>query len=67
MNWKKKFNAIALKLEEFEFFNEELNYFLLISEEILYIIYQNCKRIPFGHCNFALELFDFYGNMGCKN
>lgn len=57
---EEKFNAIALKLEEFEFFNEELNYFLLISEEILYIIYQNCKKNSFGHCDFALELFDFF-------
>ena len=57
---EEKFNGIALKLKEIEFFNDELNYFLLISEEILYIIYQNCKNNSFGHCDFALELFDFF-------
>jgi hypothetical protein len=57
---EEKFDAIALKLEKLELFNYELDYFLLISDEILYIIYQNCKNNSFGHCEFALDLFDFF-------
>ena len=56
----KKFDDISKKLSKYEFLNEELNYFLLISDEILYIIYQNCENNLFGHCDFALELFDFF-------
>lgn len=52
-----------MKLENYEIFNEELNYFLSISDKILYIIYQNCKDPSFGHCDFALELFDFFIEM----
>lgn len=55
-----KFNEIALKLENYEFLNEELDYFLSISDKILYIIYQNCKDSSFGHYDFALELFDLF-------
>lgn len=55
-----KFNEIALRLEKYEFFNDQLDYFLSISDKILYIIYQNCKDSSFGHCNFTLELFDFF-------
>ena len=55
-----KFNAIALKLEKCEFFNEELDYFLMIAEKILYIIRKNCEDASFGHCDFALELSDFF-------
>lgn len=32
----------------------------MISDEILYIIYQNCEDTSFGHCDFALELYDFF-------
>lgn len=56
----KKFDEIALKLEKYEFLNDELNYFLLITEQILYIIDQNVKNSSFGHCTFALELFEFF-------
>ena len=38
---EEKSNAIALKLEKCEFFNEELDYFLMIAEKILYIIHKN--------------------------
>ena len=55
-----KFEEITLKLEKYEIFNEELDYFLLISEKILYIIHNNCKDSSFGYCDFALELFDFF-------
>lgn len=58
-----KFNEIALKLEKYELLNEQLDYFLSISDKILYIIYQNCKDPSFGHCDFALELFDFFIEM----
>lgn len=55
-----KFNEIALKLEKYEFLNDQLDYFLSISDKILYIIHQNCEDSNFGHCDFALELFDFF-------
>lgn len=55
-----KFDEIALKLEKYQFFNDELDYFLMISEKILYIIRKNCENTSFGHCNFALDLFDFF-------
>lgn len=55
-----KFKDIANNLERYEFLNDELTYLQLISDEILYIIDQNCKDSYFGHCDFALELFDFF-------
>ena len=55
-----KFNDIALRLEKYEFFNEQLDYFLSISDKILYIIKQNCIDSSFGHCDFALDLFDLF-------
>ena len=57
---EEKFNNIADNLEKYGIFKEELTYFLLISDEILYIVYQNCENASFGHCEFALELFDFF-------
>ena len=57
---EEKFDEIAIKLEKYEFFNDELTYFLLISDQILYIIYQNCENASFGHCDFALEIYDFF-------
>ena len=57
---EEKFNDIANNLEKYDYFNDELTYFLLISDEILYIIYQNCENTSFGHCDFALELFNFF-------
>lgn len=56
----KKFNQIAVKLEKIGFLNYELNYFLSISDKILYIVHENCKNISFGHCDFALHLFDVF-------
>ena len=48
---EKKFNNIANNLDKYEIFDDESTYFLLISDEILYIIYQNCKNTSFGHCD----------------
>lgn len=55
-----KFNEIAQKLEKCEILNDEFNYFLTISDKILYIVHKNCKNPSFDHCDFALELFDFF-------
>ncbi len=55
-----KFNEIALKLEKYEILHNELDYFLLISDKILYIVYKNCENNLFGHYDFALDLFDFF-------
>ena len=57
---EEKFNEIALKLEKYEFLNNELNYFLSISDKILYIVNENCINTSFGHCDFALNLFDVF-------
>ena len=57
---KDKFNDIENNLKSYDFLNEELTYLILISDEILYILNQNCKDSSFGHCDFALELFDFF-------
>lgn len=38
----------------------EYNYFLSILDYILYIVRQNSIDTNFGHCNFALELLDFF-------
>lgn len=54
------FNDIALKLEKYEILHEELDYFLLTSDKILYIVYKNCENNSFGHYKFALNLFDFF-------
>ena len=56
----KNFNNIALKLEKYEILHEELDYFLLTSDKILYIVYKNCENNSFGHYEFALDLFDFF-------
>lgn len=40
---EEKFNDIANNLETCEFFYDELEYFLLITDQILYITYQNCS------------------------
>lgn len=57
-----KFDEISFKLKELKLY-EEYNYFLSISEYILYIVRQNSIDSTFGHCNFALELFDFFRNL----
>ena len=57
---EEKFKDIANNLERYEFLNDELTYLQLISDEILYIVGENCKDSYFGHCDFALELFDFF-------
>jgi hypothetical protein len=54
-----RFNNIAKKLEKYEFLNDEFEYFLSVSSKILYIIRKNCKDYTFGHCDYALKLFDF--------
>lgn len=55
-----KFNEIALKLEQYDFLSNEFDFFLLIKSKILYIIHENCKNNQFGHCEFILDLFDFF-------
>ncbi len=55
-----KFNEIAKKLEKYDILHDELNYFLLISDKILYIVYKNCENKHFGHYKFVLDLFDFF-------
>lgn len=57
---EEKFNEIALKLEKYEFLNNELNYFLSISDKIIYIVHKNCIDASFRHCDFALHLFDIF-------
>ena len=54
-----KFDEISLKLKELGLY-EEYNYFLSISDYIVYIIHQNSIDSTFGHCNFTLELLDFF-------
>lgn len=54
-----KFSEISLNLEELSLW-EEQRYFLSIKEMVLYIIHENYIDNHFGHCNFALELFDFF-------
>lgn len=54
-----KFDEISLNLKELKLC-DEYNYFLTISDYILYIVRQNSIDSTFGHCNFALELFDFF-------
>lgn len=55
-----KFNHIAKNLEKYEFLDNEFNYFLSISSKILYIVRRNYQNDSFGHCDYALELFDFF-------
>ena len=55
-----KFNHIAKNLEKYEFLDNEFNYFLSISSKILYIVRKNYQNDSFRHCDYALELFDFF-------
>jgi hypothetical protein len=54
-----KFDEISYRLKELKLCDEH-NYFLSISDYILYIIRQNSIDSTFGHCNFALELLEFF-------
>jgi len=54
-----KFDEISFKLKELKLC-DEFNYFLSISDYILYIVHQNSIDSTFGHCNFALELLEFF-------
>ena len=56
---KEQFTTISIKLNELKFCTE-YNYFISIKDYILYIVYQNSIDSTFGHCNFTLELFDFF-------
>ena len=47
------------KQSKFEIYYE-LNYFLSISDKIIYIVHKNCIDTSFGHCDFALHLFDIF-------
>lgn len=54
-----RFNNIAKKLEKHKILNNEFEYFLSVSSKISYIVLKNCEDYSFGHCDYALELFDF--------
>ena len=54
-----RFNDIALKLEKLMLY-EELGYFLALTRYISYIIKKNIDDEKFGHCDFALELLNFF-------
>ena len=62
----KKFDEISLKLKELKLC-DEFNYFLSISDYILYIVHQNSMDSTFGHCNFALELLEFFMELFTTN
>lgn len=57
---EEKFNDISNILRNKKIFENEFKFHLLIKSEILYIVYRNCENPSFDHCNFALELFDFF-------
>lgn len=57
---EEKFNNIANILRDIESLNDEFEYFLFIKRKILHIVYQNCEDENYGHCDYALELFDFF-------
>lgn len=59
---KENFKKISAKLQELKLC-EELKYFISISPQIEYIVYQNCLNPSFGHCSFAIELMDFYNTL----
>lgn len=59
MEIEQKFDEITYKLKELKLC-EEFNYFISISDYILYIIHENSIDSTFGHCNFALELLEFF-------
>lgn len=54
-----KFDEISFKLKELNMCNE-YNYFLSISDYILYIVRQNSIDTNFSHCSFAFELLNFF-------
>lgn len=53
------FYEISIKLKELKLCTEHY-YFVSIKDYILYIVRQNSVDSTFGHCNFALELLDFF-------
>lgn len=57
---KKVLNRISNKLVNLESFKNEYQYLILLKSEILHIIHKNCEDSTFGHCDFALELMDFF-------
>ena len=54
-----QFHEISTKLKELKLCREHY-YFVSIKDHILYIVRQNSLDSTFGHCNFAVELFDFF-------
>ena len=67
-----KFEDIAKNIRNLKFFQNEFNYLLFVRSKILYIIYQNCIDVSFGHIDFALDLFDFFveiwdSKLNCKS
>lgn len=57
---EEKLNNIASKMRNLKSFDSEFAYYRFIKGKILHILYENCKNDSFGHCDFAIELFDFF-------
>lgn len=55
----KDFDTIILKLKESKLCIEH-DYFLSIKDYILYIVRKNSIEPSFEHCNFAVELLEFF-------
>lgn len=51
---------IADTLRNSKAFKNEFKYLILIKSEILHILYKNCEDSSFGHCDFALDLINFF-------
>lgn len=56
---KLQFREISMKLKELKLCREHY-YFISIKDYILYIVRQNSLDSTFGHCNFTVELFNFF-------
>lgn len=57
---EEKLNNISDKLRNLNSFSNEFEYYCFVKGKILHIIYENCKNNSYGHCDFALELFNFF-------
>lgn len=57
---EEKLNKIADKLRNLKSFSNEFGYYRFIKGKILHIVHENCKDNSFGHCDFAIELLDFF-------
>ena len=57
---EEKFNNIANNLRHVKSFSKEFTYYRFVKGKILHIVYKNCENASYGHCDFALELFNFF-------